>query len=90
MIPEGSLTCSLGPYPGPDASSPYIPTLFPKIHSNIILPSTPRSSECCLISRFSNEILHLFLIYTMRATCQANQIVLDLITLIILGEAYKL
>jgi hypothetical protein len=33
MGPEGSLLCSqqpaIGPYPEPDASSPYLPTLFP-------------------------------------------------------------
>jgi hypothetical protein len=34
MEPEGSLLCSqdpaTGPYPGPDASSPQIPTIFLK------------------------------------------------------------
>jgi hypothetical protein len=49
MGPEGSLPCSqepaTGSCPEPDASSPHFPTLFPKIHSNIIFPSTPRSSE---------------------------------------------
>jgi len=36
MEPEGSLLCSqqpaTGPYPKPDAFSPHLPTLFPKIH----------------------------------------------------------
>jgi len=43
MEPEVSLPCSqqpaIGPYPEPDASSPHIPTYFPKIHSNIIFRS---------------------------------------------------
>jgi hypothetical protein len=34
MEPEGSLLCfqkhDTGPYPEPDASSPHLPTLFPK------------------------------------------------------------
>jgi len=46
---EGSLPCSqqlaTGPYSEPDESSPQPPTDFPKIQSNVILPSTPRSSE---------------------------------------------
>jgi hypothetical protein len=45
----GSLICSqglaTGPYPLPYTSTPYLPTLFPKMHSNIILPSTPSSYE---------------------------------------------
>jgi len=49
MEPEGSLPCTqqptTGPSPGADASSPHLPTLFSKIHSNIIFPSTSRSSE---------------------------------------------
>jgi hypothetical protein len=49
MQHEGSLPCSqesvTGPYPEPDASRPHLPTYFCKIHSNIILPSTPRSSQ---------------------------------------------
>jgi hypothetical protein len=44
MEPEGSLPCSQDPATGvkpePDESSPHLPTLFSKIHSNIILPST--------------------------------------------------
>jgi len=50
MEPEGSLPCSQEP--GPVLSqihplhtfSPY----FPKIHSNISFPATPKSSEWCL------------------------------------------
>jgi hypothetical protein len=47
MEPEGSVPCSqepsAGPYPAPDQSSPCHPILY-KIHFNIILPPTSRSS----------------------------------------------
>jgi len=47
--PEFSLPYSQEPAngscPEPDESSPQLPTFFPKIHSNIIMPSTPRSSS---------------------------------------------
>jgi len=39
---------STGPYPKPGASNPHYPPYFPKIHSNIILPSEPKSSEWSL------------------------------------------
>jgi hypothetical protein len=71
--PEGSLLCSqghaTGSYPEPDLSSPQLPTLFPKIHSNITFPSTPRYSEWSLPFVFSNQIIvfisHLSLAYYM-------------------------
>jgi len=43
-----------GPYPEPEPSSPLFPPCFPKIHSNIILASTPRSSEWSLPFLFSD------------------------------------
>jgi hypothetical protein len=47
MEPKVSLPCSqepsTGPYPEPDQSSPYHPILS-KIHFNIFLPPTSRSS----------------------------------------------
>jgi len=59
MKPKSSLQCSqdaaTGPYPEPDESSPQPPSLFLKIHSNIIFPSTPRSSNWSLLFRFSKQ-----------------------------------
>jgi len=50
MEPEGSLPISqqpaTGPYPQPEVSSPHLTTIFTlNIDSNIIIPSTPRSSD---------------------------------------------
>jgi hypothetical protein len=39
---------------------------------------------------FLTKILHIFLIYPICATCPANLTLLDLITLTVSGEAYKL
>jgi hypothetical protein len=53
MEPEGSLLCSQEPttstYPKSHESSPHPPSPF-KMHSNVILPSTPRSEVLCNIS----------------------------------------
>jgi len=40
MESDSSLPCSQGP-----ASGSYLPTIFPKLHFNIIFPLTPTSSE---------------------------------------------
>jgi hypothetical protein len=48
MDPEGSLPRlqgqTTGPYPDPDHTSPKLPNVLSKIHFNIIIPSTPKSS----------------------------------------------
>jgi hypothetical protein len=73
MEPEGSLPCSQQPatgrYPEPDASSPHLATHFPKIHSNITFPSTPRSYNDFFPSGFPTKIVYVILISPMRATC---------------------
>jgi hypothetical protein len=48
-----------GPYPDPDASSPHLLTNFPNIHFNIILPSTPRSSDglVCIYLSISSPLM---------------------------------
>jgi hypothetical protein len=54
----GSGSCpepATGRYPEPDASSSHLVTYFPKILSEVILPSTPRSSEWPLPLSFSEQ-----------------------------------
>jgi hypothetical protein len=59
---------------------------FPKIHSNIIFYLCPGLSSGLFPSGFPTRILYAFLIYSMHATCPAQLIHLDLITLIILDK----
>jgi hypothetical protein len=67
-----------------------IRSCFSKMHSDIILPSLPWSSMCSLPIRFSNQTLvwisHLF----MLIACLGTLILLELNTLLILDEIYKL
>jgi len=63
---------------------------FPKLRSNIIFPLTPISFEWSLSFRFPIKIFYAFLISTMCAIRSTNLILPDLITLRIMGEAYKL
>jgi len=58
MKTEGLLPCSYEPacpYSEPYASVRTFIHYFMKIHSNIIFPSTPRSSEWSPPFRFSNQ-----------------------------------
>jgi len=66
------------------------PPYLPKIHSNVILPSTLKSSEWYFPFRFSDQIIvhisHLSLAYYILALL----ILFDLIALIVFEEACKL
>jgi len=64
------------------------PSCFYKSHSNIILPSTNRSSSGPFPLGYTTKILYAFLISSMCTPCPSN-LILDFITLIIFGEAYK-
>jgi len=63
---------------------------FPKIYFNIIFPSTPMSFEWSLPFRFSNQNIVFIFYLSILVTCPVPVILLDFITLIIFGEAYKL
>jgi len=69
---EGSLPCSHGLPLAPLLSqmNPFhtFPSCLPKIHSNIVLPPTPISSEWSFPSCFPNKTLYAFLVLSMRAT----------------------
>jgi hypothetical protein len=64
------------------------PPYLSKIHSNIILPSMPRSFEWSLPSCFVTNILYTFLTFPMRDTCSTHFVLRDLVTLLIFGEAH--
>jgi len=93
MEPECSLPHSQVPstccYPEPARSSPYphIPLL--KIHLNIILPSTPGSSQWSLSFRFPTKTLYTLLLPPVRATWPTHLILLYFITRTIFGEQYR-
>ena len=65
----------------------HIPTsLFPKIHLNIILPSTPGLPSGLLLSDFPTKTLYTPLLFPIRATYPSHLILLDFITRTILGR----
>lgn len=56
----------------------------------IILPTAPRLAKRFITSHFWTKTVHHFLTYTKLAKCPAHFILIEYITLIILGENHKL
>jgi len=94
MKPEGLLLCPQQPTTGPIQSQMNPDYTFPlyntKNHSNIILPPKPRSLKWPPPSSSPTKILYKFLMSSRHSTSPAHLILLHFITLIIVGEAYKL
>jgi len=90
---EGSLPCSQQPVTGPclesDVTTPH-PPYFPKIHSDIIFSVRLGLLNGFFPAGLLTKILYAFLICPVRATCPGHYILLDLITLPIFSEVYKL
>jgi len=88
MDSEGSLFCSQEPITDPCPQMYPVhnfPPYFPKMYSNVIFPSMPKTSKWLLPSGFPTKILYAFLIISpMRP---AHLIFIDLITLVMFGEA---
>jgi len=66
-------------------STQNLSSYFHKIHSNITLSSTPRSSNGYFLSGFLTEIVYACFPCPMCAMWSINLILLDLITLVIFG-----
>jgi hypothetical protein len=92
MEPEVLLPPSQEPATGPcpelDESRPPHPTCFPKIHCSIVHTSTPKSSEWSLPFTFYDQ--NFVCISHLTRACYMLHLILDLITLMILSEGYKL
>ena len=73
---------SNNPYPEP---YPRIETYFFKVHSNIILPSTPRLPNDLFPVGLPAKILKELLHSSILAICPAHPNLIDLITLSLLG-----
>ena len=91
MEPESLMSHSQGLSSNPILNQinpiPRIDTYLFKINSNIVLPSTPKPS---FPAGVPVKIVKAFLYSSILATRHAYRSVLDLITLTILGECYKL
>ena len=68
---------------------PRIDTYLFKVHSNIVLPSTPRPPKGLFPIGLPFKLLKALLPSSIMATCSAHLNLLDLITLTILGERLK-
>ena len=94
MEPGGSMSHSQGPFnnPYPDRINPTtrIDTYLFKVHSNIVFPSTLGLPKGLFPVGLPVKILKDLLPSPILATCPAHLNLLDLITLTILGERYKL
>jgi hypothetical protein len=95
MEPENSLPCSKepsnSPHPEPDQSSPYHPHRI-SVRSISVLFSHLRLGlhSDFFPSGFLTNTLYASRFSPIRATCSANLILLDLITIIILGVYSKI
>jgi hypothetical protein len=91
MEPESSFTMfasAPNPYPEPDKSSTQL-SILPKIGVNIVLPSSPRLQVASPLHVFQQNVA---LIFYLSHACYmpAHLILLDLTSLIIFCEIYKL
>ena len=65
-----------------------IDTYLFKVHSNIVLPSTPRPPQKSLSLGLPVKILKALLAFSILATCPAHLNLLDLIILTMLGDCH--
>jgi len=77
-------------YPEPDESSPRLPTRFSKIHFNVIPHLRLGLLSGLFPYDFQTKILYAFLISSTRAIFLTHLTLLGMITVITVGEEYKL